>query len=420
MLRLGRSSVAAIAVAALLLSACGSASKPIGGSSGQGSGSITPSTSVTSNAPKGTPIKIATLEDVGTPTGQGYDAGVKLGLAAVNAAGGIHGHPIQLVNCTDNFDVSVATNCVRSAIADPNVVALVGTGSGYGGQIDPMLTSGSMASIGNSPLTPADYTCSVCFANGVGATVVLGMANAAVSVMGAKAIADPEIAAPAGAGVPALLRQFLDPKGVKVVGTVSIPITAADVTPYAAAVGAAKPDAVMAGLTTDLIVKFLHAYRGQGFNTPFFMDSLSGDPTELSAELSGVDSNLYVLSNFSHSGSGYQTFLSDFQRYNHGYAYHDDGVLKAYLAVKEFAFAAGRGSDLTRAGILQAMNSLSSYDGDGLISPPLDYTHTQTAGNGQFPRLFKSTGYLYKLVNGTLEPMNGGKAIDIFTGQTAQ
>ena len=410
MSRFGKSYIAVTAAAVLALSACGSSGSHASGSS-SGSDGATPAS--------GSPIKIATLQDTATLTGQGFDAGVKIGVDALNAAGGIKGHPIDLVNCTDNFDVTVATNCVRQAIADSGVLALVGTGSAFGAQIDPLLTDAKMASVGNSPLTSADYTCSVCFANGMGAGVVLGMSTAAVTSLGAKVIADPEITSPAGAGVPALLRKFLTPKGVKVVGTVSIPATAADLTPYAATVGAAKPDAVMAGLTTDLIVKFLHAYRGQGFKTPFFMDSLSGDPSELESQLTGVDSNLYLLSNFSHAGLGYQTFLDDFKKYHGGYPYHDDGVLRTYLAVKEFASAASSASELTRNGILDAMNSMSSFDGDGLISPPLDYTHPQTEGDGLFPRLFKASGYLYKLDNGNLIPMSGGKPLDIFTGQPA-
>ena len=398
----------------LVLSACGSTGT---GAAGASSAAAQSSSSPAADAAKGAPVKIVTLEDLGTQTGADQVAGLKIGIAAVNAAGGINGRPIVQVSCTDNNNVNAATSCLRSAIADSSVVALVGTGTTFGASIDPMLTAARMASVGNGLLTSADFTCQVCFANTTGALTVLGQATIAVSVLHAKAIGVPYIGVPVGAGLPPLITSLIRPLGAKVVGAIGIPPTASDLTPQAAAEGAAKPDAVMVALTTDLAVKFMHAYRSQGFNTPALMSNGLVDENELSTVLAGANNNLYLVSDFNHGVPAYQTFLSDAQKYGSGYPYHTEQVLRAYVAVKEFAFAAARAKDVTRSGILEAMNSLSSYDAGGLIEPPIDYTKPQTEGGGHFPRAFQVHLFLYKFEGGKQVPMNNGRQIDVFTGK---
>lgn len=408
-------SVAAVVMAGVLvLSACSSTGT---GAAGASSAAAQPSSSPAANAAKGAPVKIVTLEDLGTQTGADQVAGLKIGIAAVNAAGGINGRPIEQVSCTDNNDVNAATSCLRSALADSSVVALVGTGTTFGASIDPMLTAARMASVGDGLLTAPDFTCQVCFANTTGALTVLGQATIAVSVLHAKTIGVPYIGVAAGAGLPPLITSVVGPLGAKVVGAIGIPPTASDLTPQAGAEGAAKPDAVVDGLTTDLLVKFVHAYRSQGFSTPLVLTDGNFDNDEISSDLAGADNNLYLVSDFNHGVPAYQTFLSDKQKYDPGYPYHTDEVLRAYAAVKEFAFAAARAKDLTRSGILDAMNSLSSYDAGGLIEPPLNYTKPQTEGGGHFPRAFQTHLYLYKFEGGKQVPMNNGRQIDVFTGK---
>jgi branched-chain amino acid transport system substrate-binding protein len=400
------------AVTLVGVTACSSSSKS---SSSSGSTAHAGSSTGSSTA-SGTPLKVVYINDAGQQTGTDDGEGIKVGVAAINATGGVDGHPIQVTTCTDNDDPNQAATCARNAVSS-SAIAVVGNGTSYGSGVDPILEAAGMASIGNSTFTAADFDCSVCFNDSAGDFGSIGSALAAAKLTGAKRIGIPYINVPAGATLAPLVNSLIKPLGASAVGVIPVNVTATDLTPQAAAEGAAKPDAIIDGLTTELFSSFIHSYRSQGFTTPILVSGGVYDANGISSQLSGVNSNIDVVAEFNYNSPGYQNFMSDFNKYGGGYSNHDDEVLRGWFAVKEFAYAAQHAQSDTRAGILAEMKSLSDYNSDGLL-PPLNYTQPQTGLGGHAPTVYADTIWLWSYSNGKLSPIGNGVGVNVFTGAT--
>src|SRR6266581_6443093 len=115
--------LAAVAIAAAALTAaCSSSAKP-----GKAADSASPSSGTTGASATGTPIKIMVTGTFNGP-GIGYPestAGAKAAADAINAAGGVGGHPIEIEACDDQYDANKAAACAQKAVSD-KVTALVG------------------------------------------------------------------------------------------------------------------------------------------------------------------------------------------------------------------------------------------------------------------------------------------------------
>jgi hypothetical protein len=135
----------------------------------------------------------------------------------------------------------------------------------------------------------------------------------------------------------------------------------------------------------------------------------------VSSQLSGVNSSIYIDTEFNHSSPGYHTFLSDVSKYDPGYSDRTDEVLRTYLAFKEFAYAASHAQSQTRSGILSEMKSLT-FDTNGL-TPPINYSTAQTGLGGHAPSVYADTIWLEKYQNGAFTPI-GSTGVNVFTGST--
>ncbi|MCK9895533.1 ABC transporter substrate-binding protein [Frankia sp. AgB32] len=134
---LGRLAGAGLAaVLAVTLAGCGGSS----GSGGQAGGS----------AAKGAPVKLMIIAPTGT-AGTNYPEMVgaaRAAVRAVNARGGIGGHPVVLEHCNEKNDAATAKRCAQQAV-DDHVLAVVGEVSGSGG-IMPILQNAGIPSIGSA------------------------------------------------------------------------------------------------------------------------------------------------------------------------------------------------------------------------------------------------------------------------------
>ena len=84
--------------------------------------------------------------------------------AAINAAGGVHGHPVKLIECLDHGDPNQARTCANQAVSNPNVVATIFVFSNNDNVIDPIMESAGLPQIGIDPQGTDDPKCNVCFA----------------------------------------------------------------------------------------------------------------------------------------------------------------------------------------------------------------------------------------------------------------
>ena len=86
--------------------------------------------------------------------------GVKAAAKAMNAAGGMNGHQVDVVTCDDQGNPNLAATCARQAKTD-GVVAVVGSFDPVGtAQTLPLLKAEGIPYVGGTSVQPVDYTSS--------------------------------------------------------------------------------------------------------------------------------------------------------------------------------------------------------------------------------------------------------------------
>lgn len=116
-------------VAGLTVAACGSSGKSSASSTSPPSGASSTPGSASASATK-SPIPILVESSVNTPAGTypGVFGGAAAAAKAVNATGGINGHPLKMIDCNSQLTPNGAVACARQAISD-KVVAYLGFGA---------------------------------------------------------------------------------------------------------------------------------------------------------------------------------------------------------------------------------------------------------------------------------------------------
>jgi branched-chain amino acid transport system substrate-binding protein len=394
---------AALAAGAIALAACSSA-----GSSGSSSG--------TGASAAKSPFTFAVL---GTPlTSRDYTVGITSALKAINAAGGIDGHPLQEVSCSDNNDVNQASTCAQQAISNSSVLSFVSSSSSYGTGFEPLIQKAGMANFANLLSTAADDSSPASFPLYGGTFDSIVSAVAATQLLHAARIGVPYMAIPAGAQLPPFITQVVKGKA-SVVGTQSIPITTTDFTPYAAAEISAKPDVVVDGLTSDMYTKFIQAIRQQGDTGMKFLVAAGVFDASQVKSLFGNDNAIYLVNQYDHAAPGYKKFLSDVSTYDPGATDRNDSVLSGWIGVEGFAqilkalIAEGHTSP-TRADVVSYLNKQTNFDVQGLTQG-INYTKPNTTQGGALARVFIERVWISQVVGGTEVPLNGGKAFSMPT-----
>lgn len=104
------------------------------------------------------PITVGIVTSATSPVGGGAFTGPRDGarayFAALNAKGGLHGHPVKVVTCDDGGSGSGNTACVRKLVDQDKVLALVATTAlNYAGA--PYVSSRAVPDIGGQPIGTA-------------------------------------------------------------------------------------------------------------------------------------------------------------------------------------------------------------------------------------------------------------------------
>jgi len=354
------------------------------------------------------PINLVSIAATGASTvGEKVGHGAAAAVKAINAAGGVNGRLLQVTSCDEKSDANIAAKCARDAASDSKVVALVASGSTFGGQVDPILAQAQLADIGTLPFSEADFASPALFLTGAGGLAGTGGAASILATDGAKKINIAFQDVPAGRGLEALTNVALAPFSLTVSKAVGIPPTAADLSPQVAQLISNNPDGIVVGTTKDLAVKIIAAARQQGYTKPI---------TVPSASIIGGTTNVKFVGGFSHGGPGYDQFTAEMRKSDPS-APLDEDALSAWLSVHLFADTAKSLQTVTRATVWSAMNKVTSYDTKGL-TPPLDFTQAQAGGGGHFARVINPSVVELTYDNGSLKNVsNPAKFVNIFTGK---
>jgi ABC-type branched-subunit amino acid transport system substrate-binding protein len=140
-----RVAMALLAVSALVLAACQSASAT--------------TAEVGKSSAHGTAIKIMVIADIASSelALPQVVTGAQAAVNNINAAGGVNGHPLDLLHCNSQADPNAAAACAREAVSD-HVSAVVGMESLQSGSAVPILQAAKIPSIGATDLSPPDHT----------------------------------------------------------------------------------------------------------------------------------------------------------------------------------------------------------------------------------------------------------------------
>lgn len=147
-----------------MLSGLIAAATLIGCSSG-GSGGSGGATASAGSSPSGSPVKLMIIAPTGTAAVNYPDAvgATRAAVRAINARGGLKGHPVELLYCNAKNDVPTAQACAQKAV-DSHVLAVVSEFS-VGGGVIPTLEKAGIPAVGSSGLAvdSSDLTSRVSF-----------------------------------------------------------------------------------------------------------------------------------------------------------------------------------------------------------------------------------------------------------------
>jgi branched-chain amino acid transport system substrate-binding protein len=373
------------AAAAVLLAACGSGG---GGGIGDAAGSGPSGAGPTSN---GSPITLGMIQN---PDNLPFaPTGAQAAIAAINAAGGVKGHRLELDICDNQQNPNAAAACASGFVNDSSVIATAGDDSSFGSETNPALASAKIAGIGTSPLGTGDYASPRIFANNIGGLEFLAGAQFMFKDLHAGQMGMVLVGTPTAAALPAVVNQLvLQPAGSKLAGVAMIPPTATDLSSQAASL--TQTNGQVMATTQAETESYITASRQQGYKGPFVVSECQVDAQELAKDMSGSDlDQIYAMSYFNKESPGYQHFLADMHKYEPSV---DPGDLSAitWLGVETFAKVAATLPAITRQSVWEAMSRQSALSTDGMTAV-LNYTEPGKALGGTAPRLITGVQGIY-------------------------
>jgi len=321
----------------------------------EGTAPITESPTASSSAASGDSLHVGLIAN--TTSLEALKRGAQVAIQAINAAGGVKGRPLELVACDNQLNANAAAACARQMADDPALVATVGTVSSFGGDTNPVLEKAGIAGVGTAPLGAGDFSSPVVFPVTPGGQVIVAGAVLLADELKATKPGVVVVDTPTATALPGLIESsILKPRGLQLAATASIPVSAADVAPQAAAL--ADTDGVIVSTTSQLMTRYVRTARQQGYDGNVVISGTEASPASVKADLSGANRNLYIISGFERASDGFRNMVSDINTYDSG-APLNDTVAAGYLSVKVFAEVAGGLETIDRAGVLDAMNHLN-------------------------------------------------------------
>lgn len=408
-----------LAIAAFVAAGCGSSSSSSSSASAPASSasSSTSTAASTSSGSKatGSPIKLSLIADMDFPpagvslASARPDLAAEAAIKAVNAAGGVHGHPLVLSVCDSKGNGNVANACARAAVSN-GTVADIGGFSFVGTPME-IMNAGKLPMIGRTPgFNPKEYALPTVFPYfGVGETGMSAAVYTAVKFLHATKIA--LITSP-----PANALYF--PTGeaeAKALGaTITGTISAMPGSDLSSAVLKARQNGTQAiAEITPIADQVVVSARQNGVTLPIVSSLQPSQVKSVGSAGNGVYSiEPYQLPTAPDPG------LEQMQKELNAESPNIPQTvftLPAWLAVHMFADVANKLPTVTRASVLAAFQHLTNQNAYDLI--PAYTTSVKFTGlGGMFPSLYNPSLYLQQVKDGKLVQLNGGAPFNPFAG----
>jgi branched-chain amino acid transport system substrate-binding protein len=394
--------VAAGAICAMALAACGGSS-----SSGPSSSGSNPAAA---NGPKpsGTPIKILAEGTFSGPA-DSYPqmlVGMTSAVDAVNASGGINGHPLSMTTCNVEDNPNIAQACAGKAVSNHDVAVVTGDLTQTDSAI-PTLQQAGIPFIGSLANTVDDATSPISFPGAVGAY----NGNAAVGVA-AKA-AGCKKAITVSAILPGLTSFILDKllvglkgEGIPVAKSLTVSLTNTSFAPAVAAAVAEHADCIASVLAVAPTTAMMAQVKETGGGTKLLAPGVNVAPLNT---LAGVGDGDYIFSfswfaGASKAPAGISTIVNSIKKYGGSSTSIATTSLTGYASILLLEDALKPVHvPYTAATTLSAMNHLQNASTDGVYPP---YTTTKPTGVKGESRMFNATAIAFEITGQAATPVS--------------
>lgn len=394
-LRLGFLAVMAMT---LVASACSSSG---GGTASAGTASAT--------SAAGSPIKLGIIVPVGTPAVNDIAAvsAARGAARAINASGGVDGHPLSIVFCNSDLNPNQDHACALQMIND-HVAATVGNAIyTTEAESDLLFRKAGIAQIGNwaSGVSESDPNSYLLWGgqNYDNAAQVYGGLKWVGTKVGLVRLAFPYTAA-----YFTWYDKAIPAQGGQIVSTTVTPSnTVSDYAPYAAQLVKGDPQVVLPDLGYT-IVPLTQAMDELGWNGKVVMQDTNFTPQEYGALSPKLQSQIITTSPFpppfaSSKFAGVKEFLRDMEAEKAAGdsnaptgGYSTTTTWDAYLAVRVFAEVAGPAHAFDAASFKKAIDSAKNISLLGLAPP----WNPSEVGFAKLPRANQDSWYFYTYVDG--------------------
>jgi branched-chain amino acid transport system substrate-binding protein len=360
----------------------------------------------------GDPIEVSAITALTGPIAfPELKAGIEAAAKAINAAGGVKGHPLKVSVCDGKSptDPNPSIQCARDFAAGKSVVDLANYSS-FGDQVLPVYKQVGMAAVGSVPLSAAvlslDNSFPLITSEGAGLATVL-------ADQGFKKIGFAYIGIPAGEGSIAVANSALKQgRGFELGTKTAVPFTATDVTPMVESMK--NEEAVALSMAPTQVVQWTKAVKAGNYTQKMSSANLAMLPSQLAA-LGDAAEGMYVTAGLPFISSdlpGIKQFKAEMAA-SDPKATVDEVALNAWLATHAFAQVANAtDGEVTRASVLAAWQKIGKLDVLGLLPPDIDLQ--KGLDSPGLNRLFNQWTRIGQVKNGVVVDI-ADKWVPIFT-----
>lgn len=388
-------------ICALTVAACSS--------SGGGSGGAPVNTSKLT----GSPIPImgtGTFGGVSNPYPE-MQVGISSAVDAINASGGINGHPLKLDICNDQDDPNVAQSCAQQAVANHDVAVVTGNDSNSQSVI-PTLQQAGIPFVGDITNSIYDATSPISFPAAPGGFNGNGADAVAAKAAGCKSAVTVTVIVPGNtATIEATTLAGLKLAGVPNLKTLNVSLTATDFTAVVAAATAEHADCLVAVVSEPETTALMAQVRQTGGGMKLIVAGVNTAPLNT---LAGVGDGDYMFSFSSVPGesnppAGLSTVTNDIKKYGGSSTSISPTSFGGFAAVLLVADALKQiHGAYTASSVLAAMGHLHNASTDGVYPP---YTTTTKPTVKDETREFNPDAIAFKIEGSTAVPVSSFEPI---------
>lgn len=335
-------------------------------------------------------IKLMTIGPINAPgfSLPSIPVGAQVAVNQINAAGGIAGKKLVLMQCNDKNDPNTATACAVKAVKS-KVVAVVGGFSLFAPQIIPQLERAGIAWVG--PVPTGSFTSRILYLIGDSQPVAAVAAGEVLAKEGCQKTAVISDDTP-----PAVSGQVFFKTGIEFLkgvyaGAFTAAQNAPDWAPTVAAAQAAGADCAALGTGPAESGPAISAIRQSG--KPMKMAALSGGlPDPVVALLGSAADGVFIQSAYlpATSSAGVVQKLKKAATAINPKAPYDAFLPGGYASVKLVAYAAKGLKTVTAATLVRALSKVTNFDTG--VGPVL--TLTKPFPNPTFSRVFNTRQFI--------------------------